>query len=149
MPASLDDVRRLVRAETGLATLAVARPDGSVHVSLINAGVLSHPLTGLDVIGVVVRGDTLKLRLLRARPRASMHWRHGWDWVAAEGPAELIGPDDALPGFDPDLLPALLRAVFTGAGGTHDDWDAYDRAMADERRCALLVRPDRIYGNRQ
>ena len=32
------------------------------------------------------------------------------------------------------------------AGGTHDDWDAFDRAMADERRAVVLVTPHRIYG---
>jgi hypothetical protein len=29
-----------------------------------------------------------------------------------------------------------------------DDWDTYDRAMAEERRAAVLVRPDRVYTNR-
>jgi hypothetical protein len=33
------------------------------------------------------------------------------------------------------------------AGGTHDDWDAYDRAMADERRAAVLTAPTRTSSN--
>jgi hypothetical protein len=37
--------------------------------------------------------------------------------------------------------------VFTGAGGTHDDWPTYDRVMAEERRTVVLVSPIRIYGN--
>lgn len=28
----------------------------------------------------------------------------------------------------------LLRAIFTAAGGHHDDFDEYDRVMATERR---------------
>jgi hypothetical protein len=36
--------------------------------------------------------------------------------------------------------------VFVAAGGTHDDWDEYDRVMAEERRAAVLVTPTRIYG---
>ena len=52
------------------------------------------------------------------------------------------------PGFDPAALPELLRAVFRAAGGEHDDWDSYDRAMRDERRAAVLLRADRIYSNR-
>jgi hypothetical protein len=44
-------------------------------------------------------------------------------------------------------LRVLLRTVFAAAGGTHDDWDEYDRVMADERRLAVLVRPRRVYGN--
>ena len=35
----------------------------------------------------------------------------------------------------------------SAAGGTHDDWDAYDRAMAEERRTAVLVSVSRIYSN--
>jgi hypothetical protein len=40
----------------------------------------------------------------------------------------------------------LLRDIFTAAGGTHDDWDTYDRVMATERRVAVLVEPERVYG---
>jgi PPOX class probable F420-dependent enzyme len=148
---TFDDVRRLVAADRGLATLATTRDDGTVQVTLVNAGVLVHPVTGSDVVALVARGGTLKLANLRRRPHATVTWRAGWDWLSVEGPTELAGPDDPLPGLtsggDPGDLPRLLRDVFTGAGGTHDDWPAYDRAMADERRAAVLVRPDRIYGN--
>jgi hypothetical protein len=37
--------------------------------------------------------------------------------------------------------------VFSAAGGTHDDWDEYDRVMAGEERLAVLVRPERVYSN--
>jgi hypothetical protein len=39
-------------------------------------------------------------------------------------------------------------AIFSAAGGEHDDWDTYDRVMAAERRAAVLIRPDRITNNR-
>jgi len=74
--------------------------------------------------------------------------RAGWDWVAVEGPASLAGPDDPFPGLDADAVRLLLRAVFTAAGGTHDDWDTYDRVMADQRRTAVLITPERVYSNR-
>jgi hypothetical protein len=64
-----------------------------------------------------------------------------------EGRAELIGPDDPHPDVDAEGLRLLLRQVFTAAGGTHDDWDAYDRAMAEQRRTAVLFTPTRIYSN--
>jgi len=48
---------------------------------------------------------------------------------------------------DAERLRLLLREIFTAAGGTHDDWDAYDAAMAAERRTAVLVTPDRVYSN--
>jgi len=71
--------------------------------------------------------------------------RAGWQWTAGEGPVELAGPDDPLVGVDPERLRLLLRETFTAAGGTHDDFDAYDRAMAAERRAAVLVTPAHIY----
>ena len=58
-----------------------------------------------------------------------------------------ICPDDPSDGFDLVGLPQLLRDVFSAAGGTHDDWAAYDKAMAAERRTAVLLRPTRVYGN--
>ena len=70
--------------------------------------------------------------------------RAGWQWASAEGRVELCGPDDPLPGVSAERLRLLLREIFTAAGGTHDDWPAYDRVMAAERRVAVLVAPERI-----
>jgi PPOX class probable F420-dependent enzyme len=147
MPADLDLVRRLAAADRGLAIFTTTRADGSVHASLVNAGVLDDPLTGRPVVGAVVRSDTYKLRRLRRTQRATVVFRSGWEWVAVDGPVTLIGPDDTDAGFDMANLPALLRNVFTAAGGTHDDWDEYDRVMAAERRTAVLVEPARITSN--
>jgi hypothetical protein len=41
----------------------------------------------------------------------------------------------------------MLREIFTATGGTHDDWDTYDRVMREERRTAVLISPDRVYTN--
>jgi PPOX class probable F420-dependent enzyme len=147
MAADLDLVRRLVAADHGLAVVATTRADGTVHASLVNAGVLDDPVTGAPAVGLVARGDAHKLALLRRAGRATVVFRSGWEWVAVEGPVRLAGPDDALDGFDQANLPALLRDVFKAAGGTHDDWDTYDRVMAEERRTAVLVEPARISSN--
>jgi hypothetical protein len=37
--------------------------------------------------------------------------------------------------------------VFKAAGGTHDDWDEYDRVMASERRAAVFIAAQRVYSN--
>jgi hypothetical protein len=145
--ADLQLVRRLVAAERGLAVVAVSRPDGTAHASVVNAGVLDDPLGASPVVGFVARGSARKVRLLRASGHATVVWRVGWEWVAVEGRVRLAGPDDPLEGLDPGAVPRLLRAVFSGAGGTHDDWDTYDRVMADERRVAVLVSLDRITSN--
>jgi len=145
--ASLERVRELVAREHGLAVVTTPRPDGSMPASVVNAGVLDHPVTDEPVVAFVARGGAKKLANLRARPRATVVIRVGWEWAAVEGTAELVGPDDPLTGFDPDAVPELLRDVFSAAGGTHDDWDEYDRVMASERRTAVLVRPERVYSN--
>jgi PPOX class probable F420-dependent enzyme len=143
----LDAVQRLGAAEAGLVVVSTSRPGGSVQSSVVNAGVLAHPLSGDEIVGLVARGDSLKLKNLRDRPRATVVFRSGWEWAAVEGPAELAGPDDPLLGLDPDRVRRLLRDIFTAAGGTHDDWDTYDRVMAEERRTAVLIRPERVYGH--
>jgi PPOX class probable F420-dependent enzyme len=139
---SLDRVRAFVPRDHGLVVVVTQRRDGSPQTSVVNAGVLEHPVTGDSVVGFVIAGDTLKHRHLRERSRATIVFRAGWEWVAVEGPAELIGPDDAPDTTD---VPRLLRDVFTAAGGTHEDWDEYDRVMAAERRLAVLVSPERVY----
>ena len=79
--------------------------------------------------------------------RTTIVAKSGWEWVAVEGPAELCGPDDSKLGLDGEALRLLLRAVFVAAGGTHDNWDEYDRVMAAEHRTAVLVAPERVFGN--
>ena len=145
--ADLDLVRRLVEADHGLAIVATTRSDGTVHGSVVNAGVLGDPITNLPVLGFVTAGSALKLELLRRSRRATVVLRVGWEWVAVEGPVRLLGPDDTAEGFAMDRLPTLLRDVFAAAGGTHEDWNEFDRVMAAERRTAVLVQPARLASN--
>jgi hypothetical protein len=123
------------------------RQDATIQSSVVNAGVLDHPVTGEPVVGLVARGRSRKLANLRARRRATVVVRAAWEWVAAEGPADLAGPDDKLGDLDADGVRLLLREIFTACGGTHDDWDTYDRVMAEERRTGVLVTPDRVYSS--
>ncbi|MGI5128892.1 TIGR03618 family F420-dependent PPOX class oxidoreductase [Pseudonocardia sp. CA-107938] len=146
MSIDLAGVRALVAQDHGLATVTVVRADGTPHSSLVNAGVLDHPLTGEPVVGYVTYGK-VKLANLRARPATAIAWRVGWRWAGVEGAAQLIGPDDPVDGIDAERLRVLLREVFTACGGTHDDWDTYDEVMRTERRVAVLVTPTRVLGN--
>ncbi|QYN37323.1 TIGR03618 family F420-dependent PPOX class oxidoreductase [Pseudonocardia sp. DSM 110487] len=141
----LSPVRSIVARDNGLASVSIVRADGTPHASLVNAGVLDHPTTGRQVVGYVTYGP-VKLRNLRDRPATSILWRAGWQWVGVDGVSQLIGPDDPADGIDAEGLRLLLRAVFSGAGGTHDDWDTYDRVMREEGRVAVLVEPERVYG---
>ncbi|HEX4219607.1 MAG TPA: hypothetical protein VHZ02_14625, partial [Acidimicrobiales bacterium] len=103
-------------------------------------------ITGEDVVGFVTYGKA-KLSNLRVRPQVSITFRAGWTWATVEGEAQLLGPDDPTPSLDGEGLRLALRQVFTAAGGTHDDWDAYDRTMAEQGRTVVLVSPSRIYSN--
>jgi PPOX class probable F420-dependent enzyme len=137
----------LVPLDHGLCVLTTRRADGSVQATVVNAGVLPHPRTGEDVVGLVAAGGTRKLQHLRADPHATIVVRAGWRWATVEGMVDIVGPDDPMAGVDAEGLRVLLRDVFTAAGGTHDDWDGYDRAMADERRAVVLITPTRTYTN--
>jgi PPOX class probable F420-dependent enzyme len=137
----------LVPQDHGLCVLSTLRPDGSVQASVINAGVLPHPVSGEPVVGLVAAGGSRKLHHLRADPRATIVVRAGWLWTAVEGTAELVGPDDPRHDLDADAVRVLLQDVFRAAGGVHEDWDEYDRVMAEERRTAVLITPARVYGN--
>ena len=129
--------------ETGLCVVATARPDGSVHSSVVNAGPMAHPVTGEDVVALVARGDARKVAHIRSSGRASVTFRRGWQWAGVEGVSEIV-EEDACAGERG--LRQLLRDVFVAAGGTHDDWDEYDRVMADEGRIPIFITPDRIIG---
>jgi PPOX class probable F420-dependent enzyme len=137
----------LVPLDHGLCVINTLRGDGSVQSSVVNAGVLEHPLRAGQVVGLVAIGGSRKLHNLRAEPRATIVARAGWRWATVEGDAEIIGPDDPRPEVNGEALRLLLRDIFRAAGGTHDDWDTYDRVMTEQRRAAVLIAPRRVYTN--
>ena len=142
--ATLEEVKGHAASEQGLCVVAMTRADGSVHSSVVNAGPMAHPVTGEEVFALVARGAARKVGLVGEAGRVSITFRRGWQWAGIEGPAEIIDGATVPDGVE---LPALLRQIFTAAGGTHDDWDEFDRVMADEGRVAILVQPQRIIGN--
>jgi hypothetical protein len=145
----LDKARELGSRESGLAVVIAHRSDGSAYASVVNAGLLDHPVSGETVVGFVARGGSKKLPNLRANPRATVVFRSGWDWVAVEGDAELAGPDDPIGGVEVSDLAQLLRAVYAAAvGGTAEEWGELDTSMAEERHTAVLLRPVRCYSGR-
>ena len=144
--ATLRDVQTIGRGDSYLAIVSTLRADGTIQSSLVNAGVMKHPLTDNEVVAFVTYGRA-KLSNLRERPQINVAFRSGWQWVAVEGTAEIIGPNHPHPEVDAERLRVMLRDVFTSAGGTHDDWDEYDRVMAREGRAAVFVTPTRVYSN--
>jgi hypothetical protein len=143
----IEDFRQMIAGDHGLVVVSTPRDNGTVASSVVNAGVLPHPVTGETVVGMVIRGGTRKLDRWRKHPYANVVARSGWQWAAAEGRVELAGPVDPMPGVDTERLRLLLREIFTAAGGTHEDFDEYDRVMRAEGRTAVLVYPERVYSN--
>jgi PPOX class probable F420-dependent enzyme len=140
------DFARIAAADHGLVVFVTTRADGGPQVSVVNAGVLANPIDGKRSVALVAQGRARKLANLRKRPRATVVARAGWEWAAVEGATTIIGPDDVPPGYD-GQLPQLLRDVFAAAGGTHDNWEEYDRVMARERRAAVFIAAERVYSN--
>jgi PPOX class probable F420-dependent enzyme len=143
---SLSEAAQIGGRDKFLAVVSTGRADGTIQSSVVNAGVLADPESGRDAVGFVTYGKA-KLANLRVRPQVTVTFRAGWQWAAIEGTARIIGPDDPAPGVDAERLRLLRRAVFTAAGGTHEDWAEYDRVMERERRAVVLVTPTRVYSN--
>lgn len=138
---------RLVPLDHGLSVVVTRRSDQTLHATVVNAGVVPHPLTANPVVAFVSAAASRKLAHLRADPTIAIVARGGWQWTTVEGRAQLVGPEDPHPELDAERIRLLLREIFRAAGGTHEDWNTYDRVMRDERRTAVLVTPTRAYSN--
>ena len=143
----IEGVRDHLADEHGLAVISTTQNDGRVLSSVANCGVIDHPLTGAASVALVSAGGAARLTHIRRGSPVTIAIRRGWTWLSVTGPADIIGPDDPAEGVDADALRLLLRDVFRAAGGTHDDFDEYDRAMVEDARAAVFVMPDRILGN--
>ena len=94
----LEAFRKLVPLDHGLVVVSTSRSNGMIQSSVVNAGVIDHPLHGRPVVSFVAAESSRRLVNLRARPRAAVVIRAGWQWAGVEGPVELAGPDDPLKG---------------------------------------------------
>ncbi|MDA0999850.1 MAG: TIGR03618 family F420-dependent PPOX class oxidoreductase [bacterium] len=116
------------------------QPDGAAHASIVVCGAYQN-----QAAFVIVRGKSKKLKNLRRDPRCTVlcvaeSWR---SWVSIEGQAKLFGYGDT----DAEELRVLLREVYRACGDAdHPDWEEYDRAMVDQGGVAVLVPPQRVYG---
>jgi PPOX class probable F420-dependent enzyme len=142
----LDRLVELAALDRYLAVCVTKGPDAAPQVSVVNFGVVDDPETGEPRVGFVARRGA-KLANLRRRPHATLVVRAGWEWISVSGAVTLAGPDDPHPGVGGDALRLLLRQIFHAAGGQHDDLNRYDEVMAAERRCAVLLTPEKFVTN--
>ena len=133
-----DNLKRFV-AENRRGVLTTFRRDGSAQMSIITCGPYQ------DGVAFSTTEDRAKLRNLRRNPRCSlMVARENWSaYIVLQGEARVLSAGNA----DADELRLALRDVYRTAAATeHPDWDEYDQAMQEQRRAAIIVVPEHIYG---
>jgi PPOX class probable F420-dependent enzyme len=131
---TLADVAAMLKQQP-YAVVSTIRPSGTVQSTLVNVGLYE------DGVGLTTVGGSLKERNLKRNPACTVTIHHGPYWITVEGKARLRTWDDT----DPETMRRLLREIYVAAGGTHDDWETYDRVMRQERRAAVVIVPERIY----
>ena len=121
------------------AVLTTFRRDGAAQMSIVTVGSYG------DGAGFTTTEDRAKLHNLARNPRCSLlvskaDW---WGYVVLEGRARVLRRGES----DETELRDALRGIYRSASGQeHPNWDEYDQAMIDDRRAAVIVVPERIYG---
>jgi PPOX class probable F420-dependent enzyme len=121
------------------AVLTTFRRDGAAQMSIVTVGPYG------DGAGFTTTEDRAKLHNLARNPRCSLlvsksDW---WGYVVLEGHARVLRRGDS----DETELRDALRGIYRSASGQeHPNWDEYDQAMINDRRAAVIVVPERIYG---
>ena len=126
-------------SENHRAVLTTFRRNGAAQMSIVTTGAYS------DGAAFTTTEDRAKLANLKRDPRCSLLVSHEswWGYVVLEGRARVMAPDNT----DAAELRQALRDVYRAASGEeHSDWDEYDRAMVDDRRAAVVVVPEHVYG---
>jgi PPOX class probable F420-dependent enzyme len=134
---TLDDVAAMLEQQP-YAVVSTIRPSGTVQSTLVNVGLYDNG------IGFTTSGRTLKEYNLKRNPACTVTIHHGPYWITAEGRARLYSWDQT----DPETMRRLLRELYVIAGGTHDEWETYDRVVREEQRAAVVMVPERIYVRR-
>ena len=126
-------------SENHRAVLTTFRRNGAAQMSIVTTGAYS------DGAAFTTTEDRARLANLKRDPRCSLLVSHEswWGYVVLEGRARVMSPDNT----DAEELRQALRDVYRAASGEeHPDWDEYDRAMVDDRRAAVVVVPEHVYG---
>jgi PPOX class probable F420-dependent enzyme len=127
-----EEAREFVRRNRR-AVIGTYRPDGSMHLTPILAGVDDRGL-----IEISSREDTRKVKNLRTDPRTALcvlpESFFGRS-VQIDGEASILSLPDAT-----EPLVDYYRRV---AGKEHPDWEEYRRAMQRERRCLIKIEIER------
>jgi PPOX class probable F420-dependent enzyme len=97
-------------------------------------------------VGISITETRMKFKNLLRDPRCSVLISHA-DWwsgfLVFEGKAELTHSGNT----GPDALRLARRHIFSATTRRRSrDWDEYDRITEADKRVAMVVRPDHVYG---
>lgn len=138
----MGDEQHELLATSKQGVLATIKRSGMPQLSPVTP----HYDRDAGTIRVSMTDGRAKTANLRRDPRAalSVESEDGRAWATAEGPVELIGPDDTPDG------PAVEALVewYRDAAGEHPDWDEYREVMVRDRRVLMTMRVQRVYGER-
>ena len=120
--------------------LATFRRNGMPQLSIVTV----YPRDG--GVGVSITETRLKFRNLLRDARCSLLISHA-DWwsgfLVFEGRAELIHSGNS----DPEALRRARRFIYSATTRRRSaDWEEYDRITEADKRVALILRPDHVYG---
>ena len=98
-------------------------------------------------VGISITETRMKFNNLLRDPRCSVLISHA-DWwsgfLVFEGKAELIHSGNT----DPDTLRLARRHIFSATTRRRSaDWDEYDRIANEDKRVAMVLRPEHVYGS--
>ena len=126
-------------AENHQAVLTTFRGSGAAQMSIITVGpyrngVAFTTTAGRSKLANLVRDP--RCTLLVSKP----DW---WGYVVLEGTATVLSSTNT----DTEELRIALRDVYRAAAAQdHPNWEEYDQAMRQDRRSAVIVVPEHIYG---
>ena len=135
----LTDSTRQFATENHQGVLTCFRRNGMPQMSIVTCGAYR------DGVAFTTTADRAKLLNLQRDPRCSLmvSKRDWWGYVVLEGQATILSPENTAA----DELRQALRDVYRAATNQdHPNWEEYDQAMVDDRRSAVIVVPDHIYG---
>ena len=133
-----DNVREFT-TENHQGVLTCFRRNGMPQMSIITCGAYR------DGVAFTTTADRAKLLNLKRDPRCALmvSKQDWWGFLVLEGRATILSPENTGAGE----LREALRGVYRAATNQdHPNWEEYDQAMIDDRRSAVIVVPDHIYG---
>ena len=125
--------------ENHQGVLTCFRRNGMPQMSIVTCG------SYRDGVAFSTTADRAKLLNLQRDSRCSLmiSKQDWWGYVVLEGRATILSQENTAA----DELRDALRDVYRAATNKdHPNWPEYDQAMVADRRAAVIVVPDHIYG---